>query len=368
MYYYFSEVSSEKIVIKREASTEEYEAIEPYIKIVSKMLVDKNRIEPIMFAYQKLIESISLLNTQTDLYASRNIQYTLSGYLFEFKKFLDNWTTELKRKYGKNSKEFTIFKDAQIEEYEEHMEYRIMYRLRNYDQHCGSIISHVSEYIDENEKRAHRISMDRDMLLENFDEWKQPEIEYLKKQSEHIDVRPFILQLQKSIVNIYEKTMQIHFDKSFLNACSKIIDVANEFDNEDNIRIIANEEEIDEEFWSRPTKTINFINLMVPICKEILAIYFRNNARFIKILYYGERYKTQLKGCGIEINTEIAQKISQSQFINWNGQNMVRLLYQLELTKGDMYAVLADARFKHNQISELCTECSCYLKALCKNP
>ena len=61
--------------------------------MISKMLVDKNRIEPVIFAYKKLIESISSLSSQTDMYESRNIQYNLSQYLFEFKKFLDKLST-----------------------------------------------------------------------------------------------------------------------------------------------------------------------------------------------------------------------------------------------------------------------------------
>lgn len=366
MYYYIAEVSNDLISIKREATTEEYNEIEPHIKAISKMMVDKNRIEAVIFAYKKLIESISNLSSQKDMFESRNIQYNLSQYLFEFKKFLDNWETDLSRKFGKKSKELKTLKNAQIEEYEEHMEYRIMYRLRNYDQHCGSIISQITAYIDENENKSFKILMNRDLLLENFDEWKPPEVEYLKRQPEYIEIRKYIFQLQKSIINIYEKTMQIHFSRTFLISCAKIIEFANEFDNEDNIRIIENEDEINEEFWNRPTKTLNFVYLMVPICKEILAIYFKNNIRSIKIIFYGNKYRDRLKNFGIETTAAISEKISQSQFINLAGQSMVRLIYNLEITNGDMYAVLADARFKQSEISELSNDCSCYLKALCK--
>lgn len=43
MYYYIAEVSKDLISIKRDESTEEYNTIEPHIKMISKMLVDKNR-------------------------------------------------------------------------------------------------------------------------------------------------------------------------------------------------------------------------------------------------------------------------------------------------------------------------------------
>lgn len=110
--------------------------------------------------------------------AAKDVQYKLSQFLFEFKKFLDNWETEIKRKYGKESDEIKIFKTTQAQEFDNHMEYRIMYRLRNYDQHCGNIVSNISCKINENEEREYKVLANRDILLNNFKEWKEPEIDY----------------------------------------------------------------------------------------------------------------------------------------------------------------------------------------------
>ena len=106
---------------------------------------------------------------------------------------------------------------------------------------------------------------------------------------------------------------------------------------------------------------------MVPVCKEILAIYFRNNIKTIKVIFHGNKYRNKLNKFAIEADSAVTEKISKSNFINLAGQNMIRLVYNVELDTGNMYAVLADTRFKHSEIAELCTNCSFFLKTLCKN-
>lgn len=366
MYYYFAEFNKETLNIKREATEEEYNNIQSHVVKISKMMFDKNRIEPVLDAYNELISTIDNIPLKTNFNELNKVQSDLSQYLFSFKKFLDNWETEINRKFGKQSSEFQLFKNAQNTEYDKYMEYRIMYRLRNYDQHCGNIISKISRYIDKNGNPACKLLMDRDYLLENFHEWKQEEIEYLSNQSKYMKIDNFVYQLQNSILTIFEKTIQIHFNIDFFRSCAEIIKVANEFENENNIFIIKNEKELDKDFWEKPTIQLHFISLMVHNCKELLAMFFKNNHRVIKVLYYGEKYKCQLKNIGIEIDAEAAQKVINSQIINFQGQKMIRLLIKIELGNSNLYAVLADGGFKQKEISELCTDCSNFIKVLLK--
>lgn len=154
VYYYFAEYSKDLLDIKREATQEEYEKLEPSLKLVSQMYADRNRIDNINISYKDLMEAIGKLATHNQYEIAKEIQYKLSLFLFELKKFLDNWETDLTRKYGKDSVEFKSFKTAQGEQFDKHMEYRIMYRLRNYDQHCGNIISNITVSLDENENEV----------------------------------------------------------------------------------------------------------------------------------------------------------------------------------------------------------------------
>ena len=123
MYYYFAEYSKDLFDIKREATKEEYDKLEASINLVSQMCVDKNRIDNINISYKELMEAIDKLATHNQYDIANEIQYKFSLFLFEFKKFLDNWETDLNRKYGKDSTEFKSFKTAQAKQFDNHMEY-----------------------------------------------------------------------------------------------------------------------------------------------------------------------------------------------------------------------------------------------------
>lgn len=366
MYYYFAEYSKDLFDIKREATKEEYDKLEASINLVSQMCVDKNRIDNINISYKELMEAIDKLATHNQYDIANEIQYKFSLFLFEFKKFLDNWETDLNRKYGKDSTEFKSFKTAQAKQFDNHMEYRIMYRLRNYDQHCGNIISNITVRLDENGNKVYIILTNRDTLLNNFKEWKEPEIDYLKTQDEHIDLLPYIRQLNICILKIYEQTMQMHFGRNFLIACAEIINIANEFENEDDVIIISNEMEIDEAFWEQPTKTFNFTYLMVPLCKQIISLYIKNNLNVVKVLYHGKNLDKRLRECAVVVDLKVVQKIVDSQFVNLTGQKMIRLLLNIFINDNEMYIVLVDSSYEKSKLKELTSDYDLLLKALTK--
>ena len=367
MYYYYANICDGKIEIRRDLSAEEYTELAPHISRLSKLLFDQKRIDPIMMAHTELIESISKLSKGHNLSAARTIQFKLSQYLFEFKKFLDNWETDINRKFGEKSAEFSIFKKAQADEYDNFMEYRIMYRLGNYDQHCGDIISNITGYIAEDGKVAHRILVSRDSLLQNFSEWKKPEIDFLNNQEAHFEIFPYIVQLQESVFRIYEKTMQIHVDQSLLDSCVHLIDTANEFENEDQTYIISTETEITADYFEQPEAPLNFTYLVIPICKKILVMQFKNNVGLIKVLYHGTTYKNQLSKFAFEINEQTAEKLTSSYVLNLCGQKLIRYITSIHLDTGDMYALCIDARVKQKEQREIGEKFSNYLKVLCKN-
>jgi hypothetical protein len=135
--------------------------------------------------------------------------------LTEFKKYLDNWETHLKRTFGKDSREAKLFKSAQNYEYDNHMEYRIFYRLRNYDQHCDNFVSRITGRILPNESHEYLVLADRDRLLKDFAEWKPDEIAYLQSCDKYFDIRPLLSVFQNCIMlknKDYMKTLYCDSD------------------------------------------------------------------------------------------------------------------------------------------------------------
>lgn len=356
MFYYYATIQDETINFEREATAEEYNNLEPHISKISKMLVDKQRIDIVFNAHKKVVEEFAKLTSEQNApHNSSDLIFSLTYYLAAFKKYLDNWETHLKRTYGNDSKEVKLFKDAQSHEYDNHIEYRIFYRLRNFDQHCGNLVSRITGQVLPDGTRQYLVLADRDRLLREFKEWKQEEITYLKSCEQYFNIRPLIDVFQNCIIEIHEKTMQIHFNEEFCRSCATIIAAAKEFENEDNAYFIGFESEIDWKNLDIEGKSLNFTYLNVPACKKLLELYFLKNRRSVKILYYGAQLKQRIGHFAYEIDREKAHEVAfiQPPFVDMCGQRMIRVCSHAFLDKDEVYCVLADHRFPRKQQDEI---------------
>jgi len=356
VYYYYVTMADQTIRFERNATEEEYNRLNPHISKISKILIDKRRIDIVVSAYSKLVEEFDNLSSERKSpHDSNELIFSLTYYLAAFKKYLDNWETDLKRTFGKQSEEVKLFKAAQSHEYDSHMEYRIFYRLRNYDQHCGNLVSHITSKVLPDNSRQHLVLADRDRLLSDFDEWKPEEVAYLKSCEQKFEIRPLIDVFQSCIISIHEKIMQIHFNKEFYCSCATLIAAAKEFENEDEAYFVGFETEIDWANLDLEGKTLHLTYLEVPICKKLLELYFLNNQEFIKILYHGSNLKKRIGKYAYEIDSPKMSKVAFSQppFVNLCGQNMIRLYSEADILQNETYCILADSRFPKDQRKDI---------------
>ena len=370
MFYYYATTHEKTINFEREATAEEFNLLEPHISKISKMLVDKRRINIVSNAYKKVTDEFDkLMNGSKPPHDSEELIFSLTFYLAAFKKYLDNWEKHLKRTFGKDSREAKLFKSAQNYEYDNHMEYRIFYRLRNYDQHCDNFVSRITGRILPNESHEYLVLADRDRLLNNFDEWKPEEIAYLQSCDKYFDIRPLLNIFQNCIISIHEKIMQIHFNQEFFCSCATIVAAAKEFENEDTVHFIGVENEIDWTNLDLEGNPFNFTYLEVPVCKNLLEVYFLNNRKSVKIFYHGTKLKQRLGNFAFEINQEKLYEVAFSQlpFVDVCGQRMIRLCSKALLDKDEVYCVLADSRFPRKEQSDLCTTWEFLLECIVKD-
>ena len=369
MHYYYVTTLDNTITYEREATAEEYDSLSPHIAKVSRMLMDKRRIDIVTNAHKKvMLEFGRLENGEKTPYQSDELVFSLTYYLAAFKKYLDNWETHLKRTYGKSSEEFKLFKLAQNKEYDNHMEYRIFYRLRNYDQHCGNLVSKIIAKVLPDGSSQYLVLADRNRLLHDFDEWKPEEITYLSSCEDYFDIRPLIQVFHRCIDRIHDEIMQIHFSTDFYISCATIIAVAKEFDNEDNVQIIRNEDEINWADLDIAGKSLNLTYLQVPICKKILEIHFINNRKWIKVLYHGVSLKKSFANFGYEIDFQKASEISHAPLpvVNFCGQKMIRLYGSAFLDKCEVYCILADSHFPREEQKNICETWTFLLNSIIK--
>lgn len=98
----------------------------------------------------------------------------LINYLSSTKMFIEHTEMNIKRYYGFESANFKTWKIATNNEYDNHVEYRFLYQLRNYTQHIGLPIGSVSRSLITNDREsAIRINFHRDSLLEANFNWKK---------------------------------------------------------------------------------------------------------------------------------------------------------------------------------------------------
>lgn len=144
---------------------------------------DENLFKIVELNYSDLNEKISFYtinNSLVDKLSIGNnfdhIGIDLNRYILNLlsaiRTFLDHKETMLKRIYSDSSDELKYFQSETQTAYEKNFEYRFVYKLRNYAQHCGLPISgpEISSFLNEDKKINHgfRLYFDKTKLLKSY--------------------------------------------------------------------------------------------------------------------------------------------------------------------------------------------------------
>lgn len=367
MYRYFVELSEKGISILKQISEEDYQDILPHVKKISNLEVDMKRINIVENAYNELISAYDIMvRDEQNLNEEILINYKLSAYLSAFKKFTDNWQTHITRTFGKDSDELKMFKTATAKQYDNHMAYKIMYRLRNYDQHCYGIISKITKSLGDNGERQCFILSNRDELLTSFDDWKSEEIEFLKNQEEYFEIFPLIKEFQQCIMEIQNDLLKVHMNKELYESCLKVLKMVNSFENENYINIASTEQEINLEFYKMPQKTLNFTYMNVPLCKLLIVQLLKANKRVFEIICYGTDISPRLQDVAEE--QQSFEQVLCTQIINdiSNNATFIKCYEKRNVFNSEIYAILINSYCSKNEAENIMNEFSEYINALCK--
>ena len=189
MFHYFCRFKDKNLECLSEMTDEEYMQLKSHCDKIIQLEKDISRIKIVETTFSELIEVYDkIYQGKMEFIQNDLLEIRFTSYLSSFRKFIDNWQTDLTRRYGKDSNEFKAFKQATAKQYDNNIEYRFMYRIRNMDQHCGNIFSKYEQYLDENGKPHRYLYVNGEMLLKNFNEWKEDETNFIKKQSAEFDI------------------------------------------------------------------------------------------------------------------------------------------------------------------------------------
>lgn len=130
------------------------------------------------------------------------------NYLTATRLYLDHRHRQLKRRYGDDSPQLLAFTQQRALEYDSFGEYRFVYKLRNYVQHCGMPlqVARTSRrlIVRDGAEAVEFVPMygcKREQLLEEYDEWGAAKA-FLKSQAAEFPLLPLLQAFTDSLRRI----------------------------------------------------------------------------------------------------------------------------------------------------------------------
>jgi hypothetical protein len=163
----------------RKLSASEYADYKEAASTLLRLLNDRDRFQDVLSAFVEYMEVVAhhedLLRDRRSFNGAllkRELNNRLSNYLRATRSFLDHSDKALSDRYGKKSAQRSAFEAATNEVYDGRFSYRLLEQVRNYTQHVGEAIEHISygwRMLDPEARTAEPyldILFDRDKILE----------------------------------------------------------------------------------------------------------------------------------------------------------------------------------------------------------
>ena len=334
MYYYIAGCANNVFSIYRESCEAEYQALRALQIPLERVEEQKRCFNNVRRNYNRIIKiSLSLLARSGDS-DIQEFENAISDYLFSFRKFLDNWETYIKRNYGEDSPLYIIFRTTTASAYDNHDEYKIIYQLRNIEQHVDKVVDHIVVRTDDDGTSYIQANADSYRLMQIYSKWKAVEKEHLQK-CETIDVFAYVKVAHACLMQIEKELVGYFLSDELYDSCCRILTKANEFfDHRKELIFLCQEEELTKEFWHRPFKSLRPRSWMVPECIILLEAFLRSNSSRAVILYYGKGYSVSLANVAIELSKEQNEQIYSGDKMNINGMHYLCYSTKMDLING----------------------------------
>ncbi len=148
--------------------------------------------------------------------AAFNLMTAVVNWLSSFRLYLDHEERRIKHTYGDGSEQLARFETVTSQVFDHSAAYRVVYKFRNYVQHCGMPISSVSmRTVDDDSIATQRIefTVDRDMLLADFD-WTVTTRADLANMPKDIDVFGLIRETMDGLGTISHEVLRIDTERA----------------------------------------------------------------------------------------------------------------------------------------------------------
>ncbi len=168
------------------------------------------------------------------------------NYLSSFRMLIDHFDRIINKRFGKSSIKYSEFKNLLKTAYDEYFEYRFVYKLRNFCQHCGIP---VTDFIIDNEDEFSSIELcfSKSYLLSEYDSWTEIIKEDFKILEEKFSVNEIVAKNFEIMKGISDDVRGIYKD-IFITSLKKIDNLTNSIRGQDQIVIVSEVDSTDETF------------------------------------------------------------------------------------------------------------------------
>jgi hypothetical protein len=135
----------------RDLSDDEYEHCSKATKRLAKWQHEEQPYRALVNAHRQFVTALYTLSRRHErgehlyeLQVQSEMNERASHFLHAWRAFLDQSSRTLSSHYGTNSEQVKRFKESCSSEYDESFSYRFLDQLRNYTQHVGQAVGHVS--------------------------------------------------------------------------------------------------------------------------------------------------------------------------------------------------------------------------------
>jgi len=190
--------------------------------------------------FQLMISATSSTDAGSTQRFAQDIRRQLDDVLSALRRFADRTSHALSQRYGKDSRQREIFKQALSDEFDNQFAYRLCWHLRNYSDHLGDPISRVKGRIhffdDPDVYSGLQLEpyFDSTQLLENY-QWKRVLQKDLRQINGEFPASTVVDALQSSCKRAHSKALLAQ-ETSIMAAVDAIFELANEATTDTGLR------------------------------------------------------------------------------------------------------------------------------------
>lgn len=302
------------------------------INIVNELM----KYNELFIEFQRSYEEYLRLVDGSDINNDRDVVLGIKNYLASYKSYIDGMETLISRSFSNEI--YEKFKKFQNKTFDENFNYRFIYNLRNYAQHCGSPISSISREINQGTKIELKVDK---FLSEHTGMQKIFRKELECHTSDVIDVGIAMDSVYNLIVLMQDSILNLIIDNrkdDFLQSAYGIVLLYNKTAKHNGELCISNDDDINNLRSSKIDDSIVLPLGITPIPYQLAKLILKNiSIKFTlegKSIGQSKNFPQYLK---VESIIHIPKFLTGSKFVLYKNIKWVRIIETIDFAYKDGY-------------------------------